>query len=67
MHSPIKCPTSQNKHKVECETMPNVMATLPSRKVWLTPTTGVPCSNAAKTRNLLKLTGARNYQTNLSC
>jgi len=25
--------------------------------VWLTPTTGVPCSNAAKTRNLLKLAG----------
>ena len=23
--------------------------------VWLTPTTRVPCSNAAKTRNLLKL------------
>jgi len=25
--------------------------------VWLTPTTGVPCSNAAKTRNPLKLAG----------
>jgi len=25
--------------------------------VWLTPTTRVPCSNAAKTRNPLKLTG----------
>ena len=25
--------------------------------VWLTPTTGVPCSNAAKTRNLLKFAG----------
>ena len=25
--------------------------------VWLTPTTRVPCSNAAKTRNLLKLPG----------
>ena len=46
--------------------MPNVMAALlnigdapsvQSRKVWLTPTTGVPCSNAAKTRNLLKLAG----------
>ena len=39
--------------------MPNVMAALPNidgasverRKVWLTPTTRVPCSNAAKTRN----------------
>jgi len=27
------------------------------RKVWLTPTTGVPCSNAAKTRNMLKFAG----------
>ena len=27
------------------------------RKVWLTPTTRVPCSNAAKTRNRLKLAG----------
>jgi len=25
--------------------------------VWLTPTTRVPCSNAAKTRNLLKSPG----------
>ena len=25
--------------------------------VWLTPTTRVPCSNAAKTRNLLKFAG----------
>jgi len=25
--------------------------------VWQTPTTGVPCSNAAKTRNPLKLNG----------
>ena len=27
------------------------------RKVWLTPTAGVPCSNAAKTRNPLKFVG----------
>jgi len=27
------------------------------RKVWLTPTTGVPYSNAVKTRNPLKLAG----------
>ena len=27
------------------------------RKVWLTPTTRVPCSNAAKTRNQLKFPG----------
>jgi len=45
--------------------MPNVMAALPNmvapavqrRKVWLTPTTGVPCSNVAKTRNPLKFAG----------
>ena len=43
--------------------MANVMAALPNivapsvqrRKVWLTPTTRVPYSNAAKTRNPLKL------------
>jgi len=27
------------------------------RKIWLTPTARVPCSNAAKTRNLLKFAG----------
>jgi len=27
------------------------------RKVWLTPNTGVPCSNAAKTRKPLKFAG----------
>jgi len=37
------------------------MAALPNigvqrRKVWLTPTTRVPCSNAAKMRNPLKFT-----------
>jgi len=46
--------------------MPNVMADLPNiglpasvqlRKVWLTPTIRVPCSNTAKTRNPLKLAG----------
>jgi len=45
--------------------MPNLMVALPNiggalcstRKVWLTPTAGVPCSNAAKTRNPLKLAG----------
>jgi len=46
--------------------MPNVMAdpakyevapSIQRRKVWLTPTTEVPCSNAAKTRNTLKLSG----------
>ena len=50
--------------------MPNVMAALPNiggasvqrRKVWLTPTTRVPCSNAAKKRYPLKLAGV--HQTN---
>jgi len=45
--------------------MPNVMAALPNiggasvqrRKVWLTPTTRVPCSNAAKSRNPWNLQG----------
>jgi len=44
--------------------MPNVMAALPNiggallnAAVWLTPTTRVPCSNAAKMRNPLKLAG----------
>ena len=32
------------------------------RKVWLTPTTGVPCSNAAKTPNSFKFAGVA--QTN---
>jgi len=35
------------------------------RKVWLTPNTGVPCSNAAKTRNPLKFAGV-NYRIDLS-
>jgi len=43
--------------------MPNVMAALPNigapsvqcHKVWLTPTTGVPCSNAVNMRNPLNL------------
>ena len=45
--------------------MPNVMAALPnigdalcsSRKVWLTPTTRVPCSNAAKMQKPLNFAG----------
>ena len=37
------------------------------RKVWLTPTTRVPCSNAAKTRNPMKLAGMPpNSRTDLS-
>ena len=37
------------------------------RKVWMTPTTIVPCSSAAKTRNPLKFVGgAPNLPTDLS-
>jgi len=54
--------------KLECGLMPNMMAALPNiggalsstPQSWLTPTTRVPCSNAAKsakTRNPLKLDG----------
>ena len=58
---------SRNRNELECGPMPNMMAALPNiggalcsvqrRKVWLTPTTGVPFSNAAMTRNSLKLAG----------
>jgi len=45
--------------------MPNVMPALPNiggalcstPQIWLTPTTRVPCSNAAKTRNPFKFAG----------
>jgi len=54
--------------------MPNVMAALPNiggasvqrRKVRLTHTTRVPCSNAAKTRNPLKFTGVPQTRQQIS-
>jgi len=54
--------------------MPNVMAALPNtgapsvqcRKVWLTPTTRVPCSNAAKTRKPLKFEGVPQTRQQIS-
>jgi len=55
--------------------MPDLMATLPNIvapsvqrcKVWLTPTTRVPCSNAAKMRNPFEIcSGAPNSQTDLN-
>ena len=60
--------TSSFQHlmlKLECGPVPNVMAALPNiggacvqhRKVWLRPPTRESCSNAAKTRNPLKLAG----------
>jgi len=33
---------------------------------WLTPTTGVPCSNAAKTRNPLKFAGVPQTNATIS-
>jgi len=36
------------------------------RKVWLTPTTKVPCSNAAKTRNPLKFAGVPQTRQQIS-
>jgi len=50
---------SDNKFidKLECGPMPNVMVAVQRRKVWLTPTTRMPCSNAAKTPNPLKFVG----------
>ena len=36
------------------------------RKVWLTPTTSVPCSNAAKTRKPLKLEGVPQTRQQIS-
>ena len=35
-------------------------------KVWLTPTTTVPCSNAAETRNPLKLAGVPQTKETIS-
>ena len=51
-----------------------VMAALPNRgdasvqrrKVWLTPTTRVPCSNAAKTRKPLKFVGVPQTRQHIS-
>jgi len=47
------------KEELECGPMPNVMVARPlfNVEVWLTPTTRVPCSNAAKTRKPLKFAG----------
>jgi len=54
--------------------MPNVMVALPNiggasvqrRKVWLTPTTRVPCSNATKTRKPLKFAGVSQTRQQIS-
>jgi len=41
-------------------------ASVQCRKVWLTPTTRVPCSKAAKMRNPLKLAGVRQTRQQIS-
>jgi len=53
--------------------MPNVMAALRNiggalfdAAVWLTPTTRVTCSNAAKMRNLLKFAGVNQTRQQIS-
>ena len=54
--------------------MPNLMVTLPNiggtsvqcRKVWLTPTTRVPCSNVAKTQYPLKYDGVSQTRQSIS-
>jgi len=59
--------------KIEVEMWANMMAALPNigvhsvqrRKVWL-PTAGVPCSNAAKTRNPLKFARVPQYRQQFS-
>jgi len=64
----------QKLKQLECGAMPNVMAALPNiggalcstRKVWLTPTTRVLCSNAAKTRNPLKFAGVPQTRQQIS-
>ena len=44
--------------RLECGPVPNVMTPSVQRhKVWLMPTTRVPCSNTAKMQNPLKLVG----------
>ena len=62
------------KKKLECGPMPNVMVALPNiggalcstPQVWLTPTTRLPYSNAAKTRKPLKLEGVPQTRQQIS-
>jgi len=54
--------------------MPNVMAAVPNiggasvqrHKIWLTPSTRVPCSNAAKAAKPLKLPGVPQINERIS-
>ena len=57
---PINSVIASNKlNETRMWAMPNVMVALPNigGKVWLTPTTRMPCSNAAKMRKPSKLAG----------
>ena len=47
--------------------LPNIGGAICSTpQVWLTPTTRVPCSNPAKTRNPLKLAGVPQTKESIS-
>jgi len=64
-HLSIRRSNSQMKSKCICNIFkarnvsqrPSVAPSVQRRKAWLTPTTRVPCSNAAKTRTPLKFGG----------
>jgi len=63
--------SSSHKIKLECGPMPNVMAALPNISsalcsTPLTPTTKVPCTNAAKTRNPFKFAGVPQTRQQIS-
>jgi len=48
-----KLEEEERNHRAKIQVAPSVQR----RKVWLAPNTEVPCINAAKTRNPLKLAG----------
>jgi len=52
----------------QCDGRPakQVVPSVQRRKVWLTPTTRVPCSNAAKKRNPLKCVGVPQTRQEIS-
>ena len=73
-HSSSSNSSRQSSNKLECGPMPNVMAALPNvggafsstHKFWVMPTTRMPCSNAAKKRNLLKFVGVPQTRQQIS-
>jgi len=55
-----RVPSKEMRERLGTDDILEMWANAPSvqrRKVWLTPTTRMPYSNAAKTRNLLKFAG----------